>query len=317
MVLKDIVIKECTLQKVNTSQSKLDIVVYPMDENGDLEPWVALKVYINDSLAKNLTANEFGDVKENFLINNVWNEVRIQIRDVSENVRSKIKIVLINNSNQGNTSNSNQDNSGHFDQAKQEAIARLKVNPLQIWNLTEEQKNDIDIVKYAIMQDWKLIEYAWSDVKKNKEIAKIAIKQDKYNFNYISDLLKTDVDFILELLEEFWDTFWLSDYVRNEPRIQKRLLKFSEREKYFRNTKKEYFSNKAFTDENDKKFKQQIIEEGQSIAQETILLLKEKIDINDSIKKILLESRKNLIESYKILKKLYPFFVDKEIEQML
>ena len=38
MALKDIVIKDCKLQKVSTSQSKLDIVVYPLDENGELEP---------------------------------------------------------------------------------------------------------------------------------------------------------------------------------------------------------------------------------------------------------------------------------------
>ena len=174
MALKDIVIKDCKLQKVSTSQSKLDIVVYPMDENGDLEPWANLKVYINDSLAKNLTANEFGELQESILINNVWDEIKVQIRDASENVRSKIKLILKDNSNQStsNTANSTfnsttQETNGHFDQAKQEAIAKLKVNPSAIVRLNEEQKNDPDIVKYAIMQNWALIWCAWNNVKNN------------------------------------------------------------------------------------------------------------------------------------------------------
>lgn len=242
MALKDILIKDCALQKVSTSQSKLNLVVYPLDENGDLEPWVVLKVYINDSLAKNLTANEFWDVKENFLINNVWDDVKVQIRDVSENVRSKIKIVLGNNSDKSDANNYNQSNSSHFDQAKQEAIAQLKAEPMSMRSLTEEQKNDIDIVKYAIMQRWSLIRYAWSDVKKNKEIAKIALKQDRQSFYHISDLLKTDIDFVLELLNEFWDIFCLPDYVRNDTIIQKWLLEFYKNQSEFGTIKIKYFS---------------------------------------------------------------------------
>jgi hypothetical protein len=228
MALKDIVIKECTLQKVNTSQSKLNLVVYPLDENGDLEPWVALKVYINDSLKETFASNDFWESKRNFFINNVGDEVRIQIRDVSENVRSKIKIVLINNSNQGNTSNSNQDNSGHFDRSKEEAIIKLKMDPHNILQLNEEQKNDIEIVKYAIMEWWYLIQAVWNELKNNRELAKIAIRNDTDSFKYLPDSLQADTMFVFDLLSEFWDVFWLSSYVRNEINIKTRLSNFYE-----------------------------------------------------------------------------------------
>lgn len=328
MALKNIVIKDCKLQNLSTSQSKLDIVVYPMDENGDLEPWANLKVYINDSLAKNLTANEFGELQESILVNNIWDEIMVQIRDASEKVRSKIKVILKDNSNQSTANSATKETSSHFDQAKQEAIAKLKVNPNNIVHLNESQKNDIDIVKYALMQNWSLMQYVWNDVKNNKEIAKIVIKQGKHNFYHISDLLKTDIDFILELLNEFWDNFWLSGYVRNEPRIQKRLSEFSKNQSEFVFLYCQYFSNydPVFSHNSNLnyKIKQQIdfmmymhnnnpeYKNQENILNNLRLQLEENSKLIINLNKV----KEDMIFLYKKIKKQYPFFVDEEIEKM-
>ncbi len=221
MWLKRILIDKAEIKKMSDSKWELSLNVLPLDENGDLEPWVVLKVYVNDSLAKNLTSNEFGKVEDNFLINNVLDETKVQIRDVSENVRSKIKIVFdVNTNKEPSAENIIKTNCSIYEKAKEDAIVKLKADPNKIRWLSLEQKNDASIVKYALMQRWVWMEHVWDDVKDNKEMAEIAIETYIDNFEYISDRLKTDINFVLKLLKNFWDVFYLSDYVKNQKEIK-------------------------------------------------------------------------------------------------
>ena len=172
------------------------------------------------------------------------------------------------------------------------------------------------------------------------------------NFHYISDLLKTDVDFILELLNEFWDTFWLSGYVRNEPIIQKRLSEFSENKNKFSFCISEYndlnnqynlLKNKIIQLEQEmsylEKFNNNLLNKGlEEIGQwkrdneitykykreenfnkimENSKTISEILKENDNNIKLIKIKKEELINLYKNFKTKYPFFIDYQIEQML
>lgn len=70
----------------------------------------------------------------------------------------------------------------------------------------DEEDTLEDLVKQSVAIDGSLIEYTTEDIKKNKEIGMIAVKQIGYALEYLHDSLKEDKDIVLQAIAVSFDT---------------------------------------------------------------------------------------------------------------
>lgn len=173
MWLKEIVIKSCTLNKISESKWNINISISPLDEYWDLVPAIRLKVYVNRQLINTLMSDEFGNINNSFVVDNIKEENEVQITDASEDIKSKIRFVLLeqnkknyqenSNSEQQKDVNYNENNKNKkesFDSDKERVFNEVSKNWLFLGKKENLKYNsDIDIVLTALEQNWDAIIY--------------------------------------------------------------------------------------------------------------------------------------------------------------
>ena len=98
MSIKSIIIdnKQTTAKRVSSDKVQLNLVAIPLDEQNDAEPNLNLRLYINGQLFQNLQSGPDWRVNESVVIDSTDTEqITIEIEEVVQWVRSKIKCVMI------------------------------------------------------------------------------------------------------------------------------------------------------------------------------------------------------------------------------
>ncbi len=105
---------------------------------------------------------------------------------------------------------------------KAKYIAQLKINPNDIDQLPGRAKDDSEIVKYVLEQKGGLLQYTGKSIKNDKKMVMLAIYQDSQAFDHVSDVLKTNEEFVVECLNKFWEVILnkLSVYIRNTGKVK-------------------------------------------------------------------------------------------------
>jgi hypothetical protein len=153
MWLKSILIDKAEIKKISNDKWELHLEVLSLDENNDLEPNVSLKLYINNELVKTLISDEVWEANATLLVDIKNDNLKLQIKDISEKIKSKVKIIFDMKVYEDPwTVNTTQINHIVSDDAREESIIKLKSDPNNIRWLSPEQRNDASIVKYALMQ---------------------------------------------------------------------------------------------------------------------------------------------------------------------
>ena len=294
MWLKEIKIQACILEKTSNNKWKLKLTVLPIDENNNLEPKIWLRVYINDILSKTLNSDEDGKIQDEYAFDYYTDGVSVHITDITWKIKSKIKYLIdpekeeiaqqikeeeiqLKEKNIEDIKKKEQDD-GYI----KEAIAKLKVDPQNIWNITQDERNNKEIVNYALVQNWMLLEYTGENIKRDKEMVELAMSQDISAFKFAADTLKVDEDFISKLLGEYWLDIvgYLSNYMLNINIIKTMVSQLREKEKKQKKLKVDKLEEE----------KRKIEEIKWSLKEELNKLIKEKSILEQKFKNISLIS---------------------------
>ena len=219
MAIEKIIIDNSTQAKeldLNTIQ--LDLVAYPYNESNQKEPDAEFKVFVNNQLFQNLNSDIQWNIKENLIIRGNYEKIAIKLQDIKSGTTSDIKEILLGwNIMETNDSTSE----------KAKYITQLKLNPNSINNLPARAKDDSEIVKYAVEQDWNLFCWVGEKCKNNKELIFLALKQHPQCFNYVSDTLKTNEEFCLAYINKFSHKIipYFSNYMKKLPKIKDEIYK--------------------------------------------------------------------------------------------
>ncbi len=218
MTIKKIIIDDKTQAKqLDSNKIQLDLIAFPLNEGNQKEPDVEIKLYVDNQLLQNLTSDLQGNIKESLIIN--WNgkDISIKLQDISSWITSEIKTLFLWWKKETNNVHKNNNIS-----EKDKLIVQMKANPQSIDNIPREAKDDPDIVRYALEQNWSLIGATGEKIRNNKEMIFIAMKTDLYAFGFASNELKTDEDFCLECIKKFGIKIvhQIPNYTRNLPKIK-------------------------------------------------------------------------------------------------
>jgi hypothetical protein len=120
-----------------------------------------LKLYVNDTLVSSFESNESGEAIVNLVINNDDSDCKIQVSDISDQIKSKIKLVLLNDSEfnvakKSKTLKKEKIKKEKLEKEKLEKekiIADIKVSPSRFKDLDQKHSNDIEIIKPLI--EWE------------------------------------------------------------------------------------------------------------------------------------------------------------------
>ncbi|WP_422491189.1 DUF4116 domain-containing protein [Endozoicomonas sp. ALE010] len=97
----------------------------------------------------------------------------------------------------------------------------VEQNPKLFSYISDEFRDDIEIAKSAIGQQWLLLKYASDRLKEDKSLVILAIKSDGRAIKYASTDIKNDKDFVLPLLSRDARIYkYLSDRLKSDPDIQ-------------------------------------------------------------------------------------------------
>lgn len=198
MWLKEIIIEDYNFDKLNDQQWKVNFKISPISDDWDLEPAVWLKILINWSLLKILTSDEMGKVEDEFIINHNQKNCELQVVDVEEIVRSKIKKIFV-----------------------EEQIPKFNSKSIVEWEIVDkskvyhekQQKIDRKKVLLAVSKNGLIL---WEDDyithNKDREIVEAAVKQNWDALLYVDSFFLKDFDILTKA------------YMNKEPSIDKVLI---------------------------------------------------------------------------------------------
>ena len=103
---------------------------------------------------------------------------------------------------------------------KENILKLIKKKNIIISNISEEFKDDIDIIAEAIDNNWLDFQYASSNLKNNKFIVLQAVKMNWYSLYWASKNMQNDKDIALEALKQNgYSLYFLSDYLKTDREI--------------------------------------------------------------------------------------------------
>jgi len=204
MPITKIVIDDKTQAKQLTDDKiQVNLIAYPLNEENQKEPDAELKLFINSQLLQNITSDLQGNINESLIIHGNGGEIIIKLQDISSEVKSNIKTVLLISKEVDEKTNTIDKSDNIIIIDKEKYIAQLKINPSYITSLDEQSRNDKEIVRYALEQNGLLLQYTGENVKDDKNIVMIALDNNTSAFAYASDILKTNEVFILDCIKKY------------------------------------------------------------------------------------------------------------------
>lgn len=123
--------------------------------------------------------------------------IRVQLNDLSENLRDDKEVVLALIQNDGRNF---KDASDRLKKDKEVVLAALERYPLSFEYADKTMKNDKEIVQAALKEDWRLLKYASQELKNDKEIVEEAIGYNGKAIAYASQELKKDQQLVLKAI---------------------------------------------------------------------------------------------------------------------
>ncbi len=103
---------------------------------------------------------------------------------------------------------------------KEEAIEQVKKNGYFLSDVSDEFKNDKEIVLAAVSNKGWTLKYASNELKNNKEIVLAAVSNNGYSLKYASDELKNDKEFVLAAVSnDGWSLQYASNELKNNKEI--------------------------------------------------------------------------------------------------
>lgn len=100
----------------------------------------------------------------------------------------------------------------------------IKNDSLRYVDLSEKYKNSIGIVMTCLYDLQDIFPILSEELRCNKKIALLAIKNESDNFKYIPDELKKDQNFILKVLYEIQNIRYLFSYLPEEMLTNKKII---------------------------------------------------------------------------------------------
>ena len=189
MSIKSIIIdnKQTTAKRVSSDKVQLNLVAIPLDEQNDAEPNLNLRLYINGQLFQNLQSGPDWRVNESVVIDSTDAEqITIEIEDVVQWVKSKIKCVMI------------------------EELPQVEDKPIQIKENTEntqkleKERKKKEILAFVGKNGWNLSDEKCKEYINDLDVATAAVKQNPLALQFTSDNLRNNYEFVLSVVKQDW-----------------------------------------------------------------------------------------------------------------
>ena len=105
-------------------------------------------------------------------------------------------------------------------QDKAEALNKVKENWRNLSGMSDEFKNDRDIVLAAIKENGQALKYASDDLKHNKEIVLLAVDQNWKALMHASRYIKNNKEIVLLAIKQSWKALGHSSrYIKNNKEV--------------------------------------------------------------------------------------------------